>query len=211
MLRLATLLSIGALALIAASATALDLEITGTFTMESTQGTPGADLAAILGNENSWSIALQDVQFVCDPVTCFFPPLMGTVQYLLAASFSFQFSGPDATLLNAEVGQHFTQGGLYPHLAFLSVSSGDCDPYQQVTFYIFPSDPEDGVYMEVNAYAPVGTFSEDLDGCPSIEPFLLDASSVALFDRRGDNDGNIFGFTGYTIAIETPVAVEDRS
>jgi hypothetical protein len=211
MRRIASVVSMIALVVSAGSASALDLQMTGTFNMSFLAGTPGADLAAIVGNQNNWTISLYGVQFVCNPKMCNFPPSTGRIRYLLATSFSFQFSGPDAIVLNDVVGQHFTQGGLYPYSAFFQVESADCSPYEQFTFYIWPTDTSTGVYMEVDGFGPPGTFPTDMSGCPIIGPFEQSANQVVLFDRRPGNDGNIAGFEGCTIALQLPVSVSNRS
>ena len=209
MLRHAIVLSMLAPAMFPISATALDLEITGTFNMDFVAGTLGADLQGTLGNDNSWSLSMQNVEFLCDSGDCF--PTSTKRQHILADSFSFQFSGPDAAVLNAEVGQHFTQGGINPHSSFLYVDTGSCYGIHDVYFYIWPANPADGVYMQVNAYATIGAFSLDPDGCPTIDSFQLSANQVVLFDRRGSNDGNLADFDNGTIAIEAPVSADDSS
>src|SRR5262245_12607685 len=188
MRRLATVAPMIALAVLPGSASALNLQMSGTFNMGYLAGTPGADLAAIVGNDNSWSISLQDVQFICDQTMCFNPPFTQKIQYLVATSFTFQFTGPDATVLNQEVGQHFSQGGLYPYSAYFQVDNAGCSHDQQFTFYIWPPDPSTGVYMEVDGYGPAGTFPSDMNGCPIIGPFELSVAQLTLFDRRNGND-----------------------
>jgi len=212
MLRYATVMSMIVLAVLPGTAPASDVLMSGSFTMDWVAGTPGADLLGILGHENHWSIFLQGVQFVCDDMPCFMPPGSTTkVQNLLATSFTFQFTGPDATILNDAVGQHFTQGGLYPHGAYFQVDKGVCDPFQRFIFYIFPNDTSDGVYMQIDGYEPIGTFPDDMNGCPTIGPFALQAVQVVLFDRRGMNEGNIAALNGGPISLQIPIAVEERS
>lgn len=195
--------------LLIGQAAAVNLTMGGTFTMNFVSGTPGGDLLPIVGNENSWTILLEDVEFVCTEEMCFDPWETMMVTTLHAASFEFEFFGPDAAILNSEVADQFTQGGLGAD-GYFQVEADDClgSLYLRFFFYIWPDVPGEGAYWSVDGVGSLDAFPLDGDGCPIIGPFELDAVQTILFDRRGSNVGNIAAINASNIWLEfgSPVA-----
>jgi hypothetical protein len=196
--------------LLVGEALADDMIMGGTFTMNYVSGSPGEDLLVIVGNENSWMISLHGAELVCTEEMCTFPP-SGSIMLttLHAASFEFQFFGPDAALLNDQVADQLTQGGLTTG-GFFEVAADDCSGplILRYFFYIWPDVPSEGVYWSVDGVGTLDVFPFDQDGCPIVEPFELDATQTILFDRRGENDGYIAALDASTIWLEmgTPVS-----
>jgi hypothetical protein len=195
-------------ALFVGQAEAESVVIGGTFMMNFVSGEPGEDLLPIVGNENSWVIRLENVEFVHSQESCFHLPGESEMYTTLhAASFEFEYFGPDAAILNSEVAGQFAQGGLGGD-GYLEVMADNC--YGGVLscfFYIWPDVPSQGVYWSVDAPATPDDFPLDEDGFPIIGPFEVDASQTILFDRRGGNDGNIAALSASTLWLETETAV----
>ena len=179
-------------------AAAVDLHMGGTFTMNFTSGAPGGDLLPIVGNENSWTILLEGVECECSV------EWDAWITTLRATSFEFEFFGPDAAVLNSEVADHFTQGGLggdgYFEVRVEDLGGGYL--HWSFIFYIWPDVPSEGVYWQVDGWPGPDDFPLDDDGCPIIGPFELDATQTILFDRRGSNDGNIAALNASNIWLE---------
>ena len=130
------LVTVAASMLLVGQAAAVNLSMGGTFTMNFTSGTPGADLLPIVGNENSWTILLEGVEYECSV------EWDAWITTLRATSFEFEFFGPDAAVLNSEVADHFTQGGLggdgYFEVRVEDFGGGYL--YWSFIFYIWPID-----------------------------------------------------------------------
>jgi hypothetical protein len=190
---------------------ALDVVMGGDFQMNSVNGEPGADLLQILGHDNSWSITLSDVQFVESwGYDCSIEDSRGT--FLYASDFFFQFTGPDAPLLNDLVATRFTQGAL--NGAVFAVWDTACLPehYEpRYMFYIWPEEPDDGISLEIGGLSSSATFPVDENGYPIIGSFTLEASQTILADRRGSNDGLLAANNASTLRLETTTAVESSS
>ena len=184
----------------------------GTFTMNFVAGTPGDDLLVIVGNENSWVIWLEGVEFVCTEELCPYDHETVMVTTLHAASFEFEFFGPDAAVLNSEVADQFTQGGIGAD-GYFEVEADDCFSFldMDLMFYIWPDVTSEGVYWQVDGHGTVDDFPLDDDGCPIIGAFQLDATQTILFDRRGENDGNIAALNASTIWLEIETSASPAS
>jgi hypothetical protein len=189
---------------------ALDVRISGSFIMNLVSGTPGVDLRGIVDHENSWSILLHDVQRTCEMPGCITVPPAPQDARLQASSFSFQFTGPDATILNSRVARDFSQGGLPENRGFFEINSAPCVGQHGVWLSISPPDPTDGVAFRVFTFAVQGTFPLDVDGCPIPAPFALNADQVILDDQRAFNNGSLWAISTGEIALQVPDAIEQR-
>jgi len=162
-----------------------DLQISGTFNMNSTWWGSGSNLESIIGNNNGWNVTLYDVTTTnyirTDPVD---DPAYQTRVH--AASFDFQFTGQDATFLNSEVGQYFTQGGWTGVNDLYLVYSYSTQPFNnEIIFLITPTDPSTGVSFNSDIVVPSGFFTLDDQGFPIIEPVLVSGGNAFLYDDRG--------------------------
>jgi len=188
--------------LLVGQAGATDVWMGGTFTMNHVTGVPGSDLLTIVGNENSWNVLLENIDFECVEES------ETWTTTLRATSFDFEFIGPDAAILNSEVADQFTQGGLGGN-GYFEVTVEDWSPFVTFFFYIWPDVPSEGVYWSVDGWTTdPEVFPLDGNGCPTIGPFELDAVQTILFDRRGSNDGNIVAINAGDIWLQfaTPVS-----
>lgn len=195
-------------ALLVGQAEAESVVMGGTFTMNSVSGEPGEDLLPIVGNENSWTILLEGIEFIHTQESCLHPPDESEMYTTLhAASFEFEFFGPDAAILNSEVAGQFAQGGLQGD-GYLEVVADNCHwGLLSCFFYIWPDVPSQGVYWSVDAPAAPDDFPLDDEGFPIIGSFEVDASQTILFDRRGGNDGNIAALSASTLRLDMQTAV----
>jgi hypothetical protein len=194
-------------ALLVGQAGAADVRMGGTFTMNAVAGTPGSDLLPIVGNENSWTILLHGVEFECAEER----PERRKFTSLYASSFEFEFFGPDAEILNTEVAQQLTQGGLDGG-GYFEVSTDDPSiPGIRFHFYIWPDVPSEGAYWEVDGPGSEDDFPLDGDGCPIVGAFELDAYQTALLDRRDSNAGNIIALNASNLWLQITSPVEHET
>jgi hypothetical protein len=141
-------------------AAADDVTMGGTFTMGLVEGTVGEDLLPIVGTENGWTIALWDVESRCTEEVCPSNPSETIMIITLhAGSFEFEFSGPDAALLNNVVADQLTQGG-HAVDGYFEVTAADCSGPLSFAFWfsVWPDVPCEGVYWSVQGFGTQDTF-----------------------------------------------------
>jgi hypothetical protein len=175
------------------------LELSGTFTMESISGTVGSDLAAIVGHDNGWTLALDQVSYShaeehntrgCDYDST-------VITRIHAASYQFTFTGPDAALLNDAVANHFVGGGLDGG-AVLEATNVTCiysrigdDNHGEYTLHLAPMDQTAGVSLAVQNLWTV-LFPQDSEGWPKLPAVMVDSyAGTTLVDQRSGNDGSL--------------------
>jgi hypothetical protein len=124
--------------------------ITGTFKMNTLGPTVGADLAAVYdnGNDHWWRLTLNGVSLSHDDY--FDSNEFGYIEEFRtrvhAESFTFEFFGPDAAILNEVVGSQLVQGGA-PEGSVLELVNQDyfdgsdmSGPYSTWVLRLFPAN-----------------------------------------------------------------------
>ena len=90
-------------------------------------------------------------------------------------------------------------------------SSGFLEVTQdQVHFYTWPPDTSNGVYLEIYGTPPAGTFQDDANGYPIIDPFSINTTSTIFRDTRdGRGFANLSGVQANsgTITLTPPATV----
>jgi hypothetical protein len=187
-----------ALLLPPASAPAQDtLSIVGTFKMSALQPTVGDELAAVFanGNDHWWKLTLHGASYSHDYT------FSGDVEEFRtrvhAASFTFEFFGPDAAILNDVVGSHLTQGGVpegAPNGAVLELVNAEdsYETYMTWVLRLYPSDPANGFYFVTSPFGWYqGQFPTDELGYPLVQPQRLSWADSLIWNKR---DGNFVGY-----------------
>lgn len=172
-----------ALAPCAASAQEDDtLSITGTCKLSWYNDNPGGDLLGVLfsGNDHWWRLTLSGVSYSHDYGFWESGEVYSTRVH--ATSFTFEFFGPDAAILNEVVSSQLTQVGLGLSNEFWVDSDGW--PHSQ-GFWGLRLDPPDlapGVSFEVFGYSP--EFPANENGYPLIQPQRLEGATSVISDYR---------------------------
>ena len=118
----------------------------GTVTIDQQTGPTGlSPLDAIMGNTLGWEMRVTNPTFEYVEESRGFKTEYKTT--LLGDSFDLEFSGPDAALLNADLGSHLTRGAFQNGAVFEAVA--DSLSGQSAKIYVFPPDTQDGVYVEI--------------------------------------------------------------
>jgi hypothetical protein len=178
------------------------LSITGTFRASNLEPTVGADLAGIQFNSSDrwWKLTLNGVTYSND---YFFLEDEFGGQYfeywtrVHAASFTLEFYGPDAAILNEVVSRQLTSGGL-ANGAFLElVNAQYFDPFEWEAWSLWnlqiePSDPSAGVRFGTTGYAY--WFDTDEFGYPLVQPQRLAEAYSSIDDFRPGNGGSLRSF-----------------
>jgi hypothetical protein len=112
----------------------------------------------------------------------------------------FEFSGPDAVVLNAAVSSQFTLQNVENHTFEGSFY------HATLSVYLGPADLDGGVWF--TSAASSSLFCGDPWGYPVVEPKLL-ASTSCLNDRRAGNGGFLFSRWD-VLAFNTPAAPRPR-
>jgi hypothetical protein len=178
-----------ALAPSAASAQEADtLSIAGACKLSWYNDNPGGDLLGVLfnGNDHWWRLTLNGVSYSHDYSFWESGEVYSTRVH--ATSFTFEFFGPDAAILNEVVSSQLTQVGLGLSNEFWVDSDGW--PHSQ-GFWSLRLDPPDlapGVSFEVFGYSP--EFPADENGYPLIQPQRLEGATSVIDDYRG---GELWG------------------
>jgi hypothetical protein len=198
-----------ALALAPSAASAQDadtLSIWGTFNVYWAQpvGTLGDDLADVYFYANHtqpadiWTLTLQGVSYSYDHDELLDEWGVYSEDYITrvhATSFDFQFSGPDADVLNAAVSGQLTGGSLSGG-AFLELQNHyDVDSGWLPLFFVGlqPQDPSTGVSFYVEGWSldgfPEGEY-------PAVEPGgAVIVNYLRISDRRPGNFGALQSFS----------------
>jgi hypothetical protein len=185
-----------------ASAPAQDtLSIVGTFKMNELSGTVGDDLADVFANgyDHWWKLTLNGVSYSHD---YYFDPDVFTEEFrtrVHAASFTFEFFGPDAATLNEVVGRHLVQGGVPEGAgggAVLELINGDDstdEMYMTWTLRLYPSDPATGFYFVTSPFGwfTGAQFPADELGYPLVQPQRLSWADSMIWNKR---DGTFVGY-----------------
>ena len=158
------------------------LSITGTCKLSWYNDSPGDDLLGVLfnGNDHWWKLTLSGVSYSHHYTFWESGEVYRTLVH--ASSFTFEFFGPDAAILNDVVSSQLTQGGLELSNEFWVDSDGW--PHSQ-GFWALRLDPPylaPGVSFEVFGYSP--EFPADENGYPLIQPQRLWDALTVLSDNR---------------------------
>jgi hypothetical protein len=175
------------------------LSIVGTIKMSKMQPTVGDDLAAVFanGNDHWWKLTLNGVTYSHEYY--YAPEWWGYTEEFRtrvhAESFTFEFFGPDAAILNEVVGSHLVQGGV-PEGGVLELVNGE-DSYDGGTYLtwvlrLYPQDPANGFYFVTS---PFGFFTgiqfpADEFGYPLVQPQRLSWADSLIWNKR---DGTFVG------------------
>ncbi len=163
------------------------ITITGTFKMDAFWGTVGADLAQVFanGSEHTWTATLHGVTHAHSG--------SGTGVFrteIFATSFEFQFSGPDADILNAAVGDKLGGSGAY----LMLVNYGGVGEW---VLFLPSADPDAGVWFNAadqTASATHAAFPADADGYP-VPPLQAVAWESVIGDSRDGNSGGLYSYS----------------
>jgi hypothetical protein len=211
------------------------ITITGTFKMYELSGTVGADLGGVYadGYDHWWKLTLSGVTYSHDYFS-YGTMSGGHVEKLYtnvhAASFTFEFFGPDAAILNDVVSSQLAGGG-FSGGAFLSLMNAN---YYATGFedegvpgtgwdlWLSPSDPAAGVsfatYQEWQS--PDSQFASDENGYPLVRSQRLYPDESDIMDYRvGNSGGLISGYDVVDIVVDQQTvppppaltAIEDAS
>jgi hypothetical protein len=156
----------------------------GTVTIDQQTGPTGlSPLDAIMGNTLGWEMRVTNPSFEYHEESRGFGTQYKTT--LLGDSFEFEFSGPDAALLNTEICSQITRGGFQGGAVFEAVS--DSITGQSAAVYVWPNSTLNGVYLEI----PVEhTFPLDASGYPVVTGFTNSRSLMMIRDSRFDTGRN---------------------
>lgn len=159
------------------------ISITGTCNLSWFNDSPGGDLLGVLFNDNDhwWKLTLSGVSYSHDNAFWESGEVYRTL--VQASSFTFEFFGPDAAILNDVVSSQLTQGSLELSNEFWVDSDGW--PHSQ-GFWALRLDPPylaPGVSFEVFGYFP--EFPADENGYPLIQPQRLEGATSVIDDYRG--------------------------
>jgi hypothetical protein len=170
------------------------LSITGTFKMSQVYGGVGDDLAAVFANgyDHWWKLTLNGVSYSHDYY--FAPESWGYTEEFRtrvhATSFTFEFFGPDAAILNEVVGSHLVQGGV-PDGGVLELVNGE-DSYEGTymtwVLRLYPPDPDAGFYFVTSPFGwfTGAQFPADELGYPLVQPQRLSwADSLIWYVHDG--------------------------
>jgi hypothetical protein len=165
------------------------LSISGTFRMYSLNGTVGADLAQVYANgyDHTWTLTLHGVSYSHDYGFWESGEVYNTRVH--ATSFTFEFFGPDAAILNDVVSSQLTQAGLELSNEFWVDSDLWLHSQGFLDLRLEPPDLAPGVSFEVFGYSP--EFAADENGYPLVEPKQVRAFSPTIRDDRPGSDGSI--------------------
>jgi hypothetical protein len=173
--------------------------ITGTFRASNLTPTVGADLAGVYANGNAhwWKLTLSGVSVSHEHTYetyengGYWEEHVTRVQ---AASFDFEFFGPDAAVLNAVAGDQLAVGQLVGGAVIEFVNGDYYDPQNW-----FDSGPYGAWTLGVAPLAPGGVsfrtsggdfwFAADADGYPLVEPRRFSDAWSIIVDSRPGNGG----------------------
>ncbi len=161
------------------------LSITGTYKLSWFNDWPGGDLLGVV-DDHWWKLTLSGVSYSHD-----YTVWESGERYITrvhASSFTFEFFGPDAAILNDVVSSQLRGGGLWLSNEFWVDSDGW--PHSQ-GFWGVRLDPSylaPGVSFEVFGYSP--EFPADENGYPLIQPQRLEGATSVIGDYRG---GELWG------------------
>jgi hypothetical protein len=187
------------------------LTISGTFNMDETWGSAiGDDLLEVFANENEhwWTLTLYGVAYSHDFDYFEWDDGDGVgydEQYITrvhAASFDFEFFGPDADVLNQVLSEQLVRGGLADG-AFLELRNGNLfdpvdllggGPYAGWHLALAPLDVNSGVSFSAgHLWLPYPEypyrFSTDENGYPVVEPQCVLSERTSISDFRPGNAG----------------------
>jgi Calx-beta domain len=181
------------------------LSISGTFSMDQSNGTVGADLAAGFArdNQHGWSLTVHGITYSHDYSYFEWIDEFGYgyseefVTHVHATSFDFELFGPDADVLNEAVSQQLVRGSL-TNGAFLDLRNvyyyDAIDPWgggQYATFSLglWPLDPDAGVSFYIGGTLQSPLFPTGETGYPAIEPRRVTAATISISDLRPGNSG----------------------
>jgi hypothetical protein len=185
----------------AASAQGPDtFSISGTFrAVDATPGI-GADLAEVYahGHTHGWTLTLYGVTYTHGfyfdaKLDIYGNPTgetdEGYITFVHAASFDFEFFGPDADVLNDVVSSQLTQGGQYfLHGEYYDPWYGTLQ-YKTWGMGLSPPDRNAGVLIDWEGLWSLGSFAADPSGYPIVEPQRLGVDSTIISDFRPGNHG----------------------
>ncbi len=172
------------------------LSVAGTFKASYTDPTVGSDLAGIQSNsERWWKLTLNGVSHTYD--NFFQEDEFGGQYYeyitrVHATSFTLEFFGPDAAILNDVVSRQLASGGLV-NGAFIELidtqyfGPDGWDASGLWSLQLNPTDPMMGVRFGTMGY--VYWFDTDEFGYPLVQPQRLAGANSSIADLRPGNAG----------------------
>ena len=180
------------------------LTLSGTFTMETIESpegwSVGPDMADTLGHENGWTCTLYDANYDHSAYDA------RRSTSVFAGSFDFQFSGPDADMLNAVAAQQFYDNGT----PFLIVESDAASGVSWWNFGLGPYDPIPEPYAYPGVFFSVwghGAWPTDAAGYPLIQTMAFPAGSTTKIDDDRDNGWGGWLYQGTLTSYDDPVAM----
>jgi len=176
------------------------LSITGNYRMSGLSGTVGADLAGVQPNsaERWWKLTASGVSYSHFLDT--YDDGWEYSQYLStrvhATSFTIEFFGPDAAILNEVVSRQLTQGGVADGavLELVNVYSTYANGFGEAWSYwnlrLEPAAPWMGVSFWNYGYSYL--FAADELGYPLVQPQRLWQADSSIYDYRPGNNGSLW-------------------
>jgi hypothetical protein len=176
------------------------LSITGTFKMNGMTGTVGADLASVQPNaaDRWWKLTLNGVSyshhydFADDGHSGVSEEWFITRVH--ATSFTVEFFGPGAAILNEVVSSQLTWGGqtdgAFLDLVNYSWYDAGSNPVGLCALRLLPTDPPTGVHFQLFAET-VPEFPSDELGYPLVQPQRLTGANSSIDDFRPGNGGSL--------------------
>jgi hypothetical protein len=167
------------------------LSITGTCRLSWFNDSPGGDLLGVLinGNDHWWKLTLSGVSYSHDYTSWESDTWKGSGEVYFtrvhASSFTFEFFGPDAAILNDVVSSQLTQAGLELANDVWVDSDGWLHSQGFSALRLDPPYLAPGVSFEVSGYSP--EFPADENGyplIPLIQPQRLWDARTVLSDNR---------------------------
>jgi hypothetical protein len=179
-----------ALALVPGTASAQEadtLSISGTCKLSWFNDLPGGDLLGVLfnGNDHWWKLTLSGVSYSHHYTFWESGEAYGTRVH--ASSFTFEFFGPDAAILNDVVSSQLTLLDLGLSNHFWVDSDGWPHSQGYWGLRLDPSNLAPGVSFEIFGSSP--ELPPDENGYPLIQPQRLEGATSVIDDYRGGEFG----------------------
>jgi hypothetical protein len=178
--------------------------------MYSQWGTVGDDLAQVYANDydHTWTLTMHGVTYShgFDSYTTYDEwdeyLVSNYYTFVRATSFEFEFSGPDADVLNDVVSRQLVAGGDGGDVLILENSIWYSLGYDSLvgkyggwSLHLSPLDSADGVSFHIlGNWGIVGGFASDADGYPLAEPRRIRAYDTRIIDHRNGNYGIVTSF-----------------
>jgi hypothetical protein len=150
---------------------------------------------------HTWTLTLQGLTYSYDAAPSQYTD--GSLTRVYATSFGFEFQGPHAAELNANVSHPLVNSGLQDgpviELIDFMVNESGSDWYgmRECFIQVQPSDYQQGLYFW--SHSNSSEFATGANGYPLLAPFTAFAAETHLNDRRSlPDDGYSMGTGGRT-------------